>query len=752
LPYDTGAASWDPNNTEWSLEGLLTGPQSGVGRRVAWDAEGDGLYHATENSARTINEGTVFWCIGGEDLDTGEMFYWGVDLGEDSIAHGLRFLAECEMTIAHNGIGYDYPEAEKLYPWFKRCAKAWDTLVIAKLIWPAESLIGPDMQLGREGKMPGNLIKRHSLEAWGHRTGTFKGHYTGGFHEWKPSMAVYMMGDVKGLVALWRLCEKRMGWLPDTPEGVIVWPELTLEYENAVARIILEQEWSGVKFNLEKANKLSAELSNEKARIETRLKEVFLPWWQPLDDPEKGRTAGTTMRRQLTEFPMVTTRRWSAKTGKELKPSVGHPTELIEAGSTACRIVYTEFNPGSRDHLGMRLQAVYGWKPKKYGANLKPTVDETTLEEIPDAVMPAEIRQLLLDYFVVAKTLGTLSKGRRAWITMAAGPTKEHPWHKVGYIHGMMDTCGAVTRRGTHKHPNLSGCPSVKKEKLADGTEAVVKGLRGRYGWECRELFEADPGEEMTGVDASALELIDLGHYLYPFDEGAFSARVCDPKRDPHRDNAEIAGMLRQDAKTAIYLYVYGGSAWKLSLDLTVDPGEVPALLGYKGLPALLRSLDKRFGDGFAQRMDDNQKARLAKARQIIIKFEAGIDGIKKLKDNIVKVGERGWLKAFDGSRIVVRKAYSALNAVLQSAGAISCKLWMKLLHERMASLGYIYGKDWRQVLFIHDELQFTHKKGLGPIIIKAAEECMVLAGEMLNLRGRYRTEGKTALNWAQTH
>jgi hypothetical protein len=55
-------------------------------------------------------------------------------------------------------------------------------------------------------------------------------------------------------------------------------------------------------------------------------------------------------------------------------------------------------------------------------------------------------------------------------------------------------------------------------------------------------------------------------------------------------------------------------------------------------------------------------------------------------------------------------------------------------------------------VLFIHDELQFTHKKGLGPIIIKAAEECMVLAGEMLNLRGRYRTEGKTALNWAQTH
>ncbi len=48
----------------------------------------------------------------------------------------------------------------------------------------------------------------------------------------------------------------------------------------------------------------------------------------------------------------------------------------------------------------MRLQAVFGWKPKAFGANGKPTVDESTLAEIPDAVMPEETRNLILDYFV----------------------------------------------------------------------------------------------------------------------------------------------------------------------------------------------------------------------------------------------------------------------------------------------------------------------------------------------------------------
>lgn len=743
---------WDPSQEEWDPSIYLTGPQQGHGRRVIWDAEGDGLLFASEVGQRVIKEVTTFWCVGAVDIDTEEYFYWGPDSGPDSMKHCMEFLSQCDLLLAHNGIGYDYPAAEKLYPlWFKRPKKAWDTLVIAKVVWPYDVLIGPDLTRIKQGKLPPRLLKSHSLEAWGYRTGTFKGHYTGGFDEWKPSMSVYMMGDIRGTLALWRLIEKRIGWDPE-PTAPLRWPELTLEVENEVARIIQEQEWTGVRFDLEKAIKLAADLTNLKADMERKLVEVFGSWWQPLADPDLGVPLGSTMKRKLTAFPDITKRRYSEKTGKELKPYVGPPEEHLEKGDLHVPIEYVTFNPGSRDHLGMRLQAVFGWKPKKFGANGKPTADETTLEEIPEAVIPEEVRKLILDYFIVAKTLGTLSKGRRAWITMASGPTKEYPWHTEGRIHGQMDTSGAVTRRGTHKNPNLSGTPSVKKAKGPDGKEHVVKGLEGRYGWECRELFIADDGWEETGVDASSLELIDLGHYLYSRDGGKFSERVCDPTRDPHTEHSELTQMTRADTKTTTYLYVYGGSAYKLSLALDVTPEEIPELLTYRGLPMLLRALEKRFDADFVRKMDDRQKAKLAKARLILLKFEKGIEGIKDLKDNITEVAARGWLKAIDGSRIHVRKKHAALNSILQSAGAISCKVWMMLVHRRLEELGYVKGRDWKQILWVHDELQFTHRPGLGPIIKQVAEECMVLAGEMLGLKGRYRTDGKTGANWAECH
>lgn len=722
---------------EWTLGDIKTGPQSGKGRKVIFDAEGNGLLRAGNKGPAVTN----FWCIAAGDTETGEEFYWGVDLGPDSIEHGLRFLAECEVILAHNGIGYDYPAAEMLYPWWKRPEKSWDTLVICKLIWPTETLIGPDLKRIRMGLMPPQLMKSHSLKAWGLRTGTHKGEYTGGFDEWCPAMAVYLMGDIRGTMELWRWIEKK----------IATWekPGFTFWYENEVARIIFEQEQDGVRFDIPKATKLSAELLNEQNRIETRLKETFGSWWQPLCDEQTGRTVAKAFQRKMTEFPDVTVKRYSEKTGKELKPYVGPPLCEFSPDAPFVDIEWTEFNPSSREHLGMRLQDVYGWRPKKFGkgrngAQGAPTVDESTLEAIPESVMPADIRKLILDYFVVTKTLGMLSKGQKAWLTMAAGPTNANPWHVLGRIHGQMDTTGAVTRRGTHKNPNLSQVPSVAVDK----DKHPIMGLEGRYGYECRELLCADEGEEQTGVDASSLELIDLGHYLVQFDNGAFRDRVCDPKRDPHQEHANLAEMSRKDAKRTIYLKIYGGSAYKLSLAIEVLPDEIPALLGYKGLHMLLKNLAVRFDEQFVADLDDAQKAKIAKARQIIVKLESGITGLQDLIKSVQGAAEKGWLKAIDGSRIHVRKPYAALNTLLQSAGAITCKVWMALVHQELKKQNF----KWKQILWVHDELQFTHEPGYGLTIARISEECLVKAGELLNLKGRYRSDAKTGLNWAECH
>lgn len=749
-----------------SLGRRLSQPSSKPSERLYFDTEGNGL----------LDTLTVMHCLGVIDIDTLEEFYYGpavpLDfdwLGKEptpevkkllatphgDIPTGLRKLEGAGLVTGHNTIDYDYVAIEKLYPWWKRPAKAWDSLVAAKVVWPYDVLLGPDLKRAAAGTMPKQLVKRHSLKAWGYRLGDNKDDYDGDlriadpaerkarmWESWNPWMAAYMMQDCRPGVKLWHLIEERVGWNPDKPSSV-VWPELVFEVEHEVARILKQQELYGVHFDRDAAMKLSAELANEQVRLGDALVKTFGSWWAA----GKVTTPARFSKRKRDDLPHITKKRFSDKTGKELAPYVGPPVEEYSPDAPYTPIEWVTFSPSSRDHLGQRLQAVFGWKPKKFGSNGKPTVDETTLEEIPDAVMPKETRQLILDYFVVSKTLGTLSKGSKAWLHLCDDDNR---------IHGRMDSAGAVTGRGTHKDPNLSGTPSVKKEKvvLEDGTktEVVVKGLRGRYGWECRELFIADKGWELTGVDASSLELIDLGHYLHPTDEGAFSSRVCDPNRDPHQEHADIADMTRADAKTAIYLFVYGGGAYKLSLDLTVEEHEQLEYLGYRGLPMLLSNLAKRFDQSFVDKLDDNQKARIAKARTIILKFEKNIEGLRALIDAVTEAAGKGWLKGLDGRRLYVRKAYSALNTLLQSAGAQTCKLWMMLVHRRLKELGYVDGVDFKQVLWVHDELQFTHRPGLGPIISQVAKDCIREAGEILGLRGEYRGDAKTGLNWAQCH
>lgn len=764
---------------------------SGAGRRLGGDLESDGLLVAKGDIAAM----TQTHCIGYHDMDSGEEFYFGPAVPYDhpiwdrypddqaarellanpsslSVEDGVWFLSEAELAVFHNGIDFDYRALRKFYPHINiDRVKLRDTFVAAKLIWPYDVLMGPDLARARAGKLPMKLIKSHSLKAWGYRLGDLKDEYVGDYDkypevldengedsnakeryakrwaEWNPYMARYMMQDNRPMVKLWKLIEKRAGWV-EPEKADLVWPELVFEYEHEAAAIIAEQEGYGVHFDVAEAQRLEAELRNQKERLSRALEETFGSWWQPGEvvTPKAARNV------KREDLPYVTVERISDKTGKPLKPYVGPPLERYAPDAPYTPIERLTFKASSRDHLGMRLQDVYGWKPKKFGKGKdgqqgKPTVDESVLEEIPESVLPADVRKMILDFFVVNKTLGMLASGSKAWLNLVS---------EEGRIHGRVDPSGAVTRRGTHKDPNLGQCPAVRKAKVVmpDGTkkEVVLFGLEGRYGWECRALFIADEGWEQTGVDASALELIDLGHYLVPYDEGAFRDRVCDPNRDPHTEHAEITGLTRADTKTATYLYIYGGSAYKLSLDISIEDDEVHEMLSYRGLPMLLKSLERRFDADFVAKLDDRQKAKIVKARKIILAFEEGITGIKDLKESVTKAAEKGWLKGMDGSRLHVRKSHAALNTLLQSAGAMTCKLWMVLFHRKMKAEGYVHGRDFKQVLWVHDELGITHKPGLGPVIARVAEEAMKEAGTMLGLRGTYRTAAQHGRNWAETH
>lgn len=685
-------------------------------------------------------------CAVAIDLNTGEVHAWRPWEIPDAVA----FLGSCDLIVGHNWLDYDDRALDRLYPGWRTNPRqrVWDTLAACRVIWPADTLLASDMKLKARGLLPGHLLKSHSLKAWGCRTGDHKSDYTGGFDAFSEEMFSYMIQDGHSGKTLFKLQLKTIGWerygvvpKPDT----YVWPEdCFYETEFPVCRIIRKQEECGIGFDRPKAIQFSRELMNAKADLEEQLVAKFGSWYQGGDVV----TPLKSQERKRPDLPSVTIKRFG-KNGKPLKDYVGPPFESYTEGAPYQPIEMVTYSPSSRHHLGQRLKEVYGWQPKDINKDGSAKVDETVLEEIPESVLPADLRKVILHSFVISKTLAMVSTGRQSWLKHS---------EKDGSIHGRMITAGAISGRGTHMDPNLSQIPAGHE----DGDHTPILGVEGGFGQECRELFiaRAEAGfEELTGMDASALEFILLGHYLYPFDGGKFMERVCDPSRDPHSEHAALTGLTRRDTKTVGYAYIYGAGSFKIGLSLDLEDGEVEDLLRYKSLPALL-SARSRMLEAMQERdgrkppvLDDRGKARLAKGHMVKMKFENGIEGLKDLKEAITQAAtSRLWLKGLDGRKLFIRKPHAALNQLLQGGGAQACKRWMHRLEQRMELEGLHWGTHQRQVVWPHDEFQKEHRKGLGDDIGKLAQETIRLTGQELGLKGEFRAEYKTGTNWRQTH
>ncbi|MBK1871558.1 DNA polymerase [Aestuariivirga sp. YIM B02566] len=713
-------------------------------RTLVYDVEGNGLLKATRN----IPAMTKLHCLAVEDAYSDDAWFFP----PDRIKEGIEFLQdEGELTIAHNGADYDHRAIKHLNPWWK-APKILDTLIICRMVWPAETLMDRDYKLFLNHKMPGKLLKRQSIEAWGYRLGIHKvGADITDWTKYTDYMGERCVSDVKVNKALWLLARKRLGWDPkNPPEDGFIWSEFCVDLEHRVAELMREQEDTGFKLDKPKAIRLAKDLGNAQADIEEALGRAFPAWWQPLDDPKVGRRAPRAMKEKLTHLPDVTIPRKSEKTGKELKPYVGPPVAEYTPEAPFVRIKRMSFNASSKDHLGERLVAEYGWRPTKFSPKTgKPTLDEGVVAEIPEHILPPGVKKMLQNYFVIAKTRGTVSIGNKSYLGLVNEAT--------GRIHGRCDPLGTITMRGAHKDPNLGNVASVELNEVKDANGKVVskepiKGVDGGYGWESRDLFTVDEGNELTGTDASGLELRDLGHRLHPFDKGAFTKRVSDPSLDIHEENSKLTGLSRKDTKTTTYKTLYGSGPLPIGIDVGVTPEELPELLTSKELNGYLRYMQRRDGEKYV-RPDDMTCALIAKGSRVKKKFESGIEGLMPLKLAITATAKRQkWLEGLDGRKIFVRKEHAALNSQLQSDGAIICKLWMVLTHRNLKAQGLVPGVDFKQVAWVHDELQIEHKAGLGPVIGKASREAIEKAGEILKVLCPLASEHKTGRTWAETH
>lgn len=267
---------------------------------------------------------------------------------------------------------------------------------------------------------------------------------------------------------------------------------------------------------------------------------------------------------------------------------------------------------------------------------------------------------------------------------------------KNGRIHGRVVTNGAVTGRCAHKQPNLANIPR-----------------RSALGSRVRRLFTAVNGYRLVSSDAQGLELRELGHYLSPYDGGQYATIVV--TSDVHAHHQALAGLpTRDNAKTFIYGFIYGAGDAKIGLIIGkgAHAGKTLRLMFLKKFPAL-----------------------------------------RALKDAVTSVAKkRGYLVGLDGRRLRVRAVYSALNTLLQSAGAITVKMWTILLNRELRQRGLFQSGAARMVCHIHDEMILLVREGHESEVMEIANRTMSEAGEHFKLRCRMEGSSKVGETWADVH
>ena len=327
-----------------------------------------------------------------------------------------------------------------------------------------------------------------------------------------------------------------------------------------------------------------------------------------------------------------------------------------------------------------------GWRPTEFTASGKPKIDESVLRKLQ---LPN--CQELKEHFLISKRVSQLAEGNHAWLKL----------ERDGRIYGSVNTNGAVTGRCTHSSPNVAQVPASYSP----------------YGTECRSLFRAGKDRVLVGCDADGLELRALAGYLKKYDGGIYAQAAVDGTKDKGSDvhslNRDALGLSSRDiAKTFFYAFIYGAGDQKLG-----------KILG-----------------GGAKRGKQGRAALLS-----------GIRGLMELTKKVKQVyRRRGHLIGLDGRELHIRSEHSALNTLLQSAGAVLMKKALILLDERL-KMHYKEG-DYEFVANIHDEFQIEVKEEYAEEIAKHSAESISRAGQYFEFDCPLSATSHIGKTWAETH
>lgn len=549
-----------------------------------------------------------------QDIQTGETIVWSNPSGLTA------YLEKASQLIAFNGISFDFPVLNRVWGTKIGLKKAYDPLVVSRLIEPTR-------ENGHSLASWGETLKLAKIEyerVWewlNNRRQEYKGECYDNPH--MDLLEHYCKRDVDVLVRVFHHLEAEIDSKGFSRDSV--------QLEHQVASIINKQERNGFKLDVVHATCLLSELKGKMSAINDNMQALYPPY---------------------------EVERISEKTGKTLKPEV------------------VVFNPASRQQIAEKLIGL-GWKPKKF---TEPTANYPQGQAIVDESVLMSLKypiaQLIAEYMMLGKRIAQIE----SWLEVVG---------KDGRVHGRVITNGAVTGRATHSKPNMAQIPNTSSQ----------------YGKECRQCWTVEEGNVLVGIDLSGIELRCFAHYLN--DEDYIKEVVYG---DVHTRNQQAFGVdSRNDAKTILYATLYGAS-----------PAKIGTIIG----------------------------GTAAKGQAIIDGFRRSVPAYAALQKKVAAYAAKGWLPGLDGRRLAVRSEHSALNTLLQSAGAIIAKQWIVCIDKKLKQEQISY----KLVAWVHDEVQIEASPDDAEKIGKLVVECAKEAGEILKFRCPVSAEWKVGKNWYDCH
>lgn len=593
------------------------------------------------------------------------------------------------LIVGHNITKYDSPALTKLAKlqlnreFHLPRENVVDTLVLSRLLFA--NVKDTDMALLRSGKLPGKHFGSHALEAWGYRLGEMKGEYKDDFKklleeqgeeyvdgaEWisfnEPMMAYNVQDVVVTKVLLEKLLSDKHYFPPEGGCGDNWWMHDAVTFwkysceavwlEHRAAWLLAKQERNGFPFNTKAIEELYVELAGRRSELLQTLTDTFGTWYQPKGGTELFLHPRTG--KPLGKYPRVKYPKQGAiykKPKNKAQRDGREPCELdtrdYVEGAPYTPVEHVVFNPSSRDHIALKLKEA-GWVPTEFTEKGAPKVDDEVLEHVR-VEDPEKQRciDLIKEYLMIQKRIGQAAEGDKAWLRYV---------QEDGKIHGSVNPNGAVTGRATHSFPNLGQVP----------------GVRSPYGEPCRAAFGAEHHLDgltglpwvQAGIDASGLELRCLAHFMSKYDGGAYADVILNG--DIHTVNQQAAELpTRDNAKTFIYGFLYGAGDEKI--------GQIVGAGKERG-----KELKKKFLE------NTPAIASLREGiQQTLVESSRWVAGEQKVK------WKRRWIKGLDGRKVHVRSPHAALNTLLQSAGALICKLWIVETEELLLKAGLKHGWD----------------------------------------------------------